>query len=160
MNRRGFKKRGVAGYSANGISERLAERSISINSRGCIEPQVPEVSRGRHDTLGGVRPLPGRPLSPGHNLTVRGSFFGPGAGGWMIFQSAESQPTRSSLCRRLCIGQAVTATVAAAARFRRRCSSIATDPITSDIVLARPVGSISGTAAPPGVLIPTPATDS
>ena len=39
------------------------------------------------------------------------------------------------------------ATVAAVARFRRRCSSIATEPITSDIALARPLGSISGTGA-------------
>ena len=80
----------------------------------------------------------------------------------MIFQSAESQPTSNNLWRRFSIDQAVTAadSAATAARFRRRCSSIATEPITSDIVLARPLGSISGTADALGVMIPTPATDS
>ena len=67
----------------------------------------------------------------------------------MIFQSAESHPTSRSLWRRFSIDQAVTAadSAATAARFRRRCSSIAADPITSDIALASPLGSISGTAA-------------
>ncbi|MEI8320122.1 MAG: hypothetical protein WCH79_19480, partial [Planctomycetia bacterium] len=61
-------------------------------------------------------------------------------------------------------GQAVTAAVTAtAARFRRRCSNIATEPITSDSVLARPLGSISGTPEGTGTAparIATPGVDS